>query len=90
VGEWIDREVSARDYLHWRLETAAMAYRYRSDDSRKPTSAQLVEAYADIERVAKNLLHRLQVGGDAGPSADNMPHALRFGAAAISSISMGT
>jgi hypothetical protein len=79
AGEWIDQELPARSYLHHLLEMAATAYHYQSDDSRKPTSSQLVGAFADIERVAKDLLQRLRVAGENGNSIDNMPYSLRYG-----------
>jgi hypothetical protein len=79
LAEPIDVEVSARHHLAHELEIAAKAYRLRSDDSRKPTTAQLAGALDDIERAATELLHLLRVAGEAGSSIDNMPSALRYG-----------
>lgn len=74
------QEVSARAYLKGRLENAAIAYHYKSDDSRRPTPTQLIKTYQDIRRLANDLLSCLQVAGQNGPSLDNMPYSLRFGA----------
>lgn len=76
----VAQEVSARTYLRGILETAAMAYHYQADDSKKPTHVQLSKAYEDIRRHANDLLLCLQVAGKDGVGLDNMPYALRFGA----------